>query len=295
MNFALASVHATAVELCLFDDPDDSYEAERVVLPERTNHIWHGYVPGLGPGQAYGYRVHGPYRPESGQRFNPAKLLLDPYARAIHGEIDFRGPVKGYEPHLDPAHDLQRSMRDDAPFVPRSIVVDTAFDWEGDQRPQTPWSDTVIYEVHVKGFSKQCQALPQELRGSYLGLAHPESIAYLKALGVTAVELLPVHHWLDEQSVVERELTNYWGYNSIGFFAPSSRYSVGGSVGQQVTEFKEMVRGLHAAGIEVILDVVYNHTAEGNNLGPTVCFRGIDNRTYYRLDSSNLRACLDVT
>ncbi|MEZ4562371.1 MAG: glycogen debranching protein GlgX [Thermomicrobiales bacterium] len=295
VNFAIASAHATAIELCLFDRPDDPYEAERIKLPETTNQIWHGYLPGLGPGQAYGYRVYGPYRPESGNRFNPAKLLLDPYARAIHGRLDFRGPVKGFEPQSDESNDLRRSTRDDALFVPRSIVVDPAFDWQDDQRPRTSWSDTVIYEVHVKGFSERLPAVPPDLRGSFLGLAHPASIAYLKDLGITAVELLPVHHWLDEQSVVDRGLTNYWGYNSIGFFAPSSRYAVGGTLGQQVTEFKAMVRALHAAGIEVILDVVYNHTAEGNHLGPTVCFRGIDNRTYYRLEKHNPRLYVDVT
>ena len=296
VNFALVSAHATAVELCLFDRPDDPYEAERIMLPEHTNQIWHGYLPGLGPGQAYGYRVYGPYRPESGHRFNPAKLLLDPYARAIHGKLDFRGPIRGYDQQAGgEAIELRRSTRDDAPYVPRSIVVDPDFDWQGDQPPQVPWTDTVIYEVHVKGFSKQLPAVPPALRGSFLGLAHPESIAHLQALGVTAVELLPVHHWLDEQSVVEHGLTNYWGYNSIGFFAPSARYAVGGSLGQQVAEFKEMVRTLHAAGIEVILDVVYNHTAEGNHLGPTVSFRGIDNRTYYRLDKHNPRLYVDVT
>ena len=296
VNFALASANATGVELCLFERPDDPFEAERIMLPECTNQIWHGYLAGLGPGQAYGFRVYGPYRPESGHRFNPAKLLLDPYARAIHGKIDFRGPIKGYDLQGgSEGNDLRRSTRDDAPSVPRSVIIDPAFDWQGDQRPRTSWSDTLIYEINVKGYSQQLTSVPPEFRGRYLGLAHPESIAHLKSLGVTAVELLPVHHWLDEQSVVDRGLTNYWGYNSIGFFAPSSRYSAGGSLGQQVTEFKEMVRALHAAGIEVILDVVYNHTAEGNQFGPTVCFRGIDNRTYYRLDRNNARLYVDVT
>ena len=296
VNFALASANATGVELCLFERPDDPFEAERIMLPECTNQIWHGYLAGLGPGQAYGFRVYGPYRPESGHRFNPAKLLLDPYARAIHGKIDFRGPIKGYDLQGgSEGNDLRRSTRDDAPSVPRSVIIDPAFEWQGDQRPRTSWSDTLIYEINVKGYSQQLTSVPPELRGRYLGLAHPESIAHLKSLGVTAVELLPVHHWLDEQSVVDRGLTNYWGYNSIGFFAPSSRYSAGGSLGQQVTEFKEMVRALHAAGIEVILDVVYNHTAEGNQFGPTVCFRGIDNRTYYRLDRNNSRLYVDVT
>ncbi|MFT4039769.1 MAG: glycogen debranching protein GlgX [Thermomicrobiales bacterium] len=296
VNFAIASCDATRVELCLFARPDDPYEAGRIVLPERTQHVWHGYVPGLGPGQAYGYRVYGAYRPDQGLRFNPAKLLLDPYARAIHGEINYRGPVTGYDGKPgDPQAEYRRSTRDDAPYVPRSIVTDPAFDWQGDTHPRIPWSDTVIYETHVKGFSKQCPDLPPELRGTYLGLAHPESIAWLRELGVTAVELLPVQHWLDESSVAARGLTNYWGYSTIGFFAPTSRYTVGSSLGAQVSEFRQMVRALHAAGIEVILDVVYNHTAEGNQLGPTVCFRGIDNRTYYRLEKDNPRRYVDCT
>jgi glycogen operon protein len=296
VNFALFSEHATAVELCLFARPDDPYEAERISLPLRTGHVWHGHVPGLTPGQVYGYRVYGPYRPEIGLRFNPAKLLLDPYARAIHGALDYSGPVYGYERGAgEHGDDLRRSPRDDAPFVPRSVVVASAFDWGDDAPPRVPWGETVIYETHVKGFTRLHPQVRPEHRGSYLGLADPAAIAHLQALGVTAVELLPVHAWVDEAKVVAHGLTNYWGYNTIAYFAPDARYAVGGSLGQQVTEFKQMVKALHAAGIEVILDVVYNHTGEGNHLGPTLSFRGIDNPVYYRLDPTNPRLYVDVT
>src|SRR5215212_2255302 len=295
VNFALLSEHATAVEVCLFARPDDPFETDRIALPERPGHVWHGYVPGLGPGQVYGYRVYGPYRPDVGLRFNPAKLLIDPYARAIHGRLDFSGPIYGYDPEAGPPTDHDRCTRDDAPSMPRCVVIDPTFNWEGDAPPRVPWSETVIYETHVKGFSRLFSEVLPELRGTYLGLAHPEAIAYLHDLGVTAVELLPVHHWLDEVSVVAHGLTNYWGYNSIGFFAPSARFAVGGSLGQQVVEFKQMVKTLHAAGIEVILDVVYNHTAEGNHLGPTLSFRGIDNPVYYRLVQDDPRLYVDVT
>ncbi len=295
VNFALLSEHATAVELCLFARPDDPYDAERIVLPERTGHVWHGYVPGLAPGQVYGYRVYGPYRPEIGLRFNPAKLLIDPYALAVHGRLDYSGPIYGYDHGASPHDDSRRSPRDDAPFVPRSVVVDPAFNWGDDRPPSIPWEETVIYETHVKGFSRLFPAAPPELRGAYLGLAHPASVDYLHALGVTAVEFLPVQHWIDESSLVAHGLTNYWGYNSIAFFAPDARYAVAGSLGQQVTEFKQMVKSLHAAGIEVILDVVYNHTAEYNHLGPTLSFRGIDNPVYYRLAADDPRLYVDVT
>ena len=296
VNFALLSEHATAVEVCLFAHPDDPYETERIPLPERTGHVWHGYIPELGPGQVYGYRVYGPYRPEVGLRFNPAKLLIDPYARAIHGQLDYSGPIYGYDSAAGSrGDDHQRSPRDDAPSVPRCVVIDPAFDWEDDAPPRVPWGETIIYETHVKGFTRLFPEVLQELRGTYLGLAQPAAIEYLRDLGVTAVELLPVHHWLDEVSVVSRGLTNYWGYNSIGFFAPDARFAVGGSLGQQVTEFKQMVKTLHAAGIEVILDVVYNHTAEGNHLGPTLSFRGIDNPVYYRLIQDDPRLYVDVT
>jgi glycogen operon protein len=295
VNAALFSEHATAVELCLFARPDDPYEAERISLSERTGHVWHGYIPGLGPGQVYGYRVYGPYRPELGLRFNPAKLLLDPYARAIQGRLDYSGPIYGFDHGAGLRDDSRRSQRDDAPWVPRGVVIDPAFDWEDDAPPRVPWGDTVIYETHVKGFSRLNHEIPPELRGTYLGLAHPAAVAYLHDLGVTAVELLPVHAWLDEVALVAHGLTNYWGYNSIGFFAPDARYAVAGSLGQQVTEFKQMVKALHAAGIEVILDVVYNHTAEGDHLGPTLSFRGIDNPVYYRLVDHAPRLYVDVT
>jgi isoamylase len=296
VNFALFSEHAGAVELCLFARPDDPYEGERVQLPERNGHVWHGYLPGIGPGQVYGYRVYGAYLPEQGQRFNPTKLLIDPYARAIHGRLDFAGPIYGYDRRSGaPTDDHRRSSRDDAPVALRSVVVDPAFDWGDDAPPRIPWNDTVIYETHVKGFTRLCSDVPAELRGTYLGLAHPAAIAFLRDLGVTALELLPVHAWIDEVAVVARGLTNYWGYNSIAYFAPDARYATGGSLGQQVAEFKTMVKTFHAAGIEVILDVVYNHTGEGNQLGPTVCFRGIDNPVYYRLDPNQPRLYVDVT
>ena len=295
VNFALYAERATSVELCLFARPDDPYEAERIPLPECTGHIWHGYLPGLAPGQAYGFRVYGPYRPEQGLRYNPAKLLLDPYARAVHGDIDFAGPVYGF--HRD-AHgqpdDHRRSYRDDAPSVPRSLVIDPRFDWGNDMSPQTPLHESIIYETHVKGLTQQFPELPVELRGTYLGLAHPAVTSYLTDLGVTAVELLPIHSWIDEAQVAARGLTNYWGYNSIAYFAPTARYA-SASLGQQVTEFKTMVKALHAAGLEVILDVVYNHTGEGDRFGPTVVFRGIANQTYYRLDANRPSQYIDFT
>ena len=296
VNFAIVSEHATAVEVCLFARPDDPFEAGRIALPERTGHTWHGYIPGIGPGQTYGYRVYGPYRPDYGLRFNPAKLLIDPYARALYGRLDYSGPIFGYHPRARaPGDDRRRSQRDDAPFVPRSVVIDPAFDWGDDTAPRTPWGQTVIYETHVKGLTHLCSDVPAQHRGKFLGLADPATIAYLSDLGVTAVELLPIHAWLDEVAVVARGLTNYWGYNSIAFFAPDARYAVSGSPGEQVVEFKTMVKALHAAGLEVLLDVVYNHTAEGNHLGPTVCYRGIDNPGYYRLVPDHPRLYVDVT
>jgi glycogen operon protein len=296
VNFALYSEHASAVDLCLFASADDPYEADRIALPERTGHVWHGYVPGLGPGQVYGYRVYGSYLPDHGLRFNPSKLLIDPYARAIHGRLDYAGPIYGYDSARTPRpDDLCRCPRDDAPFVPRSVVINPTFDWGLDRPPRIPWNETVIYETHVKGFSRLRPQIPGELRGTYLGLAHPAAIDHFLELGVTAIELLPVHACLTEVSVVARGLTNYWGYNSIAFFAPDARFTVGGSLGNQVTEFKTMVKAFHAAGLEVILDVVYNHTAEGNNLGPTLSFRGVDNPTYYRLEAENPRFYIDVT
>jgi isoamylase len=293
VNFALFSEHATAVELCLFDALQPDAE-QRIRLLERTDLVWHGYVPDVRPGQLYGYRVHGLYEPERGHRFNPAKLLIDPYARALTGELHWADEVFGYRVG-DPAGDLSHDERDSAAFVPKSLVIDGSFDWKDDRHPRTPWHNTVIIELHVKGFTAQHPGVPPPLRGTYAGLATPAALDYLVALGVTAVELLPVYHHVDEDALVKRGLTNYWGYNSIGFFAPDARYSSAGATGQQVNEFKSMVKALHEAGIEVILDVVYNHTAEGNHLGPTLCFRGIDNDAYYRLVRDQPRYYMDYT
>jgi glycogen operon protein len=289
-NFALFSENATDVELCLFDEKGK--QTGCVPLREMTVHIWHGYLPGVGPGQRYGYRVHGPWEPKAGHRFNAAKLLIDPYARAISGVVDWDAPVFGYRLGKD---DLTQGRKDDARGVPKAIVIDDTFDWGDDRRPNIALHDSVIYEMHVKGFTERHPDLPDDLRGTYAGLAAPPVIAYLKELGVTAVELLPVHAFLDDRHLLEQGLTNYWGYNTIGYFAPESRYSSSGDQGGQVTEFKQMVKALHAAGIEVILDVVYNHTAEGNQLGPTLSFRGIDNASYYRLVPDNPRYYMDYT
>ncbi|MEM9156159.1 MAG: glycogen debranching protein GlgX [Cyanobacteria bacterium P01_F01_bin.33] len=291
-NFALYSARATAVELCLFDAAGLE---TRYLLPEQTNYVWHGYVPDVQPGQHYGYRVRGPYDPEAGDRFNPAKLLIDPYARAIAGDVQF-GPDLFSYPWAAPEKDLTISETDNAASIPKCIVTDSSFEWESDRRLEIPWHETVIYETHVKGFTRQDSDLPAAIRGTYAGLAHPAAIAHLKSLGVTAIELLPVHHFMRFPGhLVERELQNYWGYDTINFFAPYSGYSASGVDGQQVREFKQMVKALHAAGIEVILDVVYNHTAEGNHLGPTLSFKGIDNATYYWLDSKQPRYYIDVT
>jgi isoamylase len=295
-NFALWASGAEAVELCLFDDADTE---TRVPLDESTYQVWHGYLPQVGPGQRYGFRVHGPYSPHSGHRYNPSKLLLDPYARAIDGGFVPASQAFGY--HGDPAGDLP-DFRDSAPYVPRSVVVHDSFPWADpgagqapgmEPRPNTPWDDTVIYELHVRGFTKLHPGIPEPLRGTYAGLAHPAAIEHLVRLGVTAVELMPVQQFVTEPAVTRRGLTNYWGYNTIGFFAPHAAYA---SVpGEQVREFKAMVRRLHAAGIEVILDVVYNHTAEGDEAGPTLCFRGIDNAGYYRLLPDDRRRYADYT
>jgi glycogen operon protein len=280
-NFALFSYGAEAVDVCLFDA---SGAEERIPLEEATNKVWHGYVPRVGPGQRYGFRVDGPFDPERGFRWNPAKLLLDPYARAVSGTLTLDDAIFGYPPTRPPGgDDTIQDHRDSAPYVPRSVVVHDAFPWGEDPRPQTPWADTVIYELHVRGFTKLHPDIPEPLRGTYAGLAHPAAIDHLVRLGVTAVELMPVHQFVTEPAVTRRGLTNYWGYNSIGYFAPHGAYSSSGDAGQQVGEFKAMVRALHAAGIEVILDVVYNHTAEGDETGPTLCFRGIDNPAYYKL------------
>ena len=292
INFALFSEHATRVELCLYDARDPQKEWARFDLPEKTGFVWHGYLRGLRPGLLYGYRVHGPYQPERGMRFNPNKLLIDPYAKALSGQVDWSAPVFGYELGKD---DLRFDHGDSAAGVPKGVVVDHTFDWEGDRPPRTPWHETIIYEVHLKGFTQQHPGVPEELRGTYAGLAHPASVDYLKRLGVTAVELLPIHAFLDDNYLLEKGLRNYWGYNTINFFSPEARYSSMGDTGGQVADFKALVRALHRAGIEVILDVVYNHTAEGNHLGPTLSFKGLDNCNYYRLVGTQQRYYMDYT
>lgn len=293
-NFALFSENASKVELCLFNAVDDADESDCYVLEEQTAHVWHGYLPGIRPGQVYGYRVHGTYAPDEGHRFNPNKLLIDPYAKAIDGTVDWDQPVYGYTLG-DLAADLSFNDVDNAGAVPKAVVADTFFDWENDRAPRIAWHDSIIYEVHVKGFTALHPEIPEELRGTYAGLGHPVAIDYLKQLGITAVELLPIHAFLDDDFLVQKGLRNYWGYNTIGYFAPEARYASRTGQGQQVAEFKAMVRALHAAGIEVILDVVYNHTAEGNHLGPTLSFRGIDNTAYYRLMPEAERFYMDFT
>ncbi|MEV6246925.1 glycogen debranching protein GlgX [Streptomyces sp. NPDC051742] len=287
-NFALWAGGAEAVELCLFD-PDGT--ERRLPLTELTHEIWHGFVPGIGAGQRYGYRVHGRWDPWTGARWNPAKLLLDPYARAVDGDFTLPPEVYGHVRDWPQQHvaDTVRDERDSAPFVPKGVVVQDDDDWSDDRRPKTPWQDSVIYEMHVKGFTRLHPGIPEHLRGTYAGLAHPAAIEHLVGLGVTAVELLPVHQFAHEDHLLRRGLRNHWGYNSIGYFAPHAGYSSSGTTGQQVGEFKRMVRALHAAGIEVILDVVYNHTAEAGEFGPTLSLKGIDNRGYYRLQSDARR------
>jgi len=288
-NFSLFSENAQRVELCLFDDQD---REERIDVRQQTAHNWHVYLPGVGPGQRYGYRVDGPWEPEQGHRFNPAKLLIDPYAKSIDGPIGFgKARLLAYVPGQEDVRDDE----DSAPAIPRSVVIDDAFDWEGDVRLDRPWPETVIYELHVKGFTKRLPGVREDLRGTYAGLASDAAIAYLSDLGITAVELLPVHHIADEDFLVARGLSNYWGYSTIGFLAPHSGYAATGSRGEQVREFKGMVKALHRAGIEVILDVVYNHTAEGSHLGPTLSFKGVDNAAYYRLMPDDRRHYMDFT
>jgi len=287
-NFALFSEAAEQVELCLFDG--DGTET-RVALREVDAFAWHGYLPGVGPGQRYGYRVHGPYNPAAGHRCNPAKLLLDPYAKAIEGEVRWDQAVFSYRF----GHPGERNDADSAAYVPRSVVVNPYFHWDVDRPPRTPYHESVIYEAHVRGLTRLHPGVPEALRGTYLGLAHPAAIEHLLRLGVTAVELMPVHQFVTDAILAERGLANYWGYNTIGFFAPHNGYCSSGTRGEQVLEFKSMVRALHEAGIEVLLDVVYNHTAEGNHLGPTLSFRGIDNRAYYRLVSDDPSFYMDTT
>jgi isoamylase len=293
-NFSLFSEHASRVELCLFDDDGNE---ERLDLRERTALNWHGYVPGVGPGQRYAYRVHGPWAPQKGHRFNPSKLLLDPYAKAIEGAIDFgAASTLPYVPGGEDA-DLELDATDDAAAIPKCIVVDERFDWQDDDavRPRIPWHEAVIYEVHTKGFTIRHSGVRDDLRGTYGGLASDDALEHLKSLGVTSVELLPIHHIADESFLHDKGLTNYWGYSTIGYLAPHALYSATGTRGDQVREFKGMVKALHGAGIEVILDVVYNHTAEGNHLGPMLAFKGIDNSAYYRLMPDDPRHYMDFT
>ncbi|MBP1707640.1 MAG: glycogen debranching enzyme GlgX [Chloroflexi bacterium] len=293
-NFSLYSESATSVELCLFDARDPKIEREVIPLQDTTGYVWHTFLPDVRPGQLYGYRVHGPYQPEAGHRFNPNKLLIDPYAKSIVGHVNWKAPVFSYKLG-DPESDLIRNDEDDAWGVPKSSVINPFFNWQGDRAPHIPWNRTLIYEVNVKGFTARHPTLAPELRGTYAGLASPQVIQYLKQLGITAVELMPVHDFLDDKPLVDRGLRNYWGYNTTNFFSPSAYYCSRGGTGNQVTEFKSMVRSLHRAGIEVIIDVVYNHTSEGNQLGPTLSFRGIDNRTYYRLVEGKDRYYMDYT
>jgi isoamylase len=293
-NFAIYSENATKVELCLFDSIDEEKESVRVPLTEQTDMVWHIYLPDCAPGQIYGYRVDGPYKPSEGHRFNANKILLDPYAKAIARETRWSDEMWGYKLG-DPEADLSFDERDNAAFAPLAAVLDEAFTWGDDRLPRNPWNKTLIYELHVKGFTKLHPDVPEKQRGTYTGVGSDASIRYLKSLGVTAVELLPVHEFLDDRHLVDKGLTNYWGYNTLGFFAPAPRYGSGEAAGEVVREFKTMVRNLHAAGIEVILDVVYNHTAEGSNLGPTLSFRGIDNASYYRVSPEDQRYYMDFT
>lgn len=294
VNFAIFSEHATAVDLCLFENLDAPRENVRIPLREQTGHVWHVFLPAARPGQFYGYRISGPYDPNHGLRFNETKLLLDPYSKSLAGQITWSDEMFAYIVG-DAAEDLARDTRDNAWAMPKSVVIDDQFDWGSEKRPNTPLAETIIYEAHVKGFTKLFPGLPEQLRGTYAALASEPVIRYLKELGLTAIELLPAHAHLDDKALLDRGLTNYWGYQTIGFFAPHAEYSSNREPGTEVVEFKGMVRNLHAAGIEVILDVVYNHTGEGSHLGPTVCFRGVDNAAFYRLMADNPRFYLDYT
>ncbi len=293
VNFAVYGQNATAMYLCLFDDPDGP-EVERIEMPLRTGFVWHCLVRECKPGQLYGYRADGPYEPENGQRYNVNKLLIDPYARALAGNVDWEQPVFGYEIGSE-QEDLSKDDKDDAPGVPKGVVVADDFDWGDDKRLEIPWSRAVIYEVHTKGFTAIHPKVPEDIRGTYAGLACDAALDHLKNLGITTVELLPVHAHVDGDYLIKKGLTNYWGYDTINFFAPDARYSSSGDRGQQVTEFKQMVKTLHENDIEVILDVVYNHTSEGNQMGPTLSFKGLDNASYYRLVQDNARYYMDFT
>jgi glycogen operon protein len=292
VNFAIFSEHATKVELCLFDSVDSQAPSRTIPLPDRTDLVFHGYFPDVDPGQLYGYRVHGPFDPKTGHRFNPNKVLLDPYAKAIGRDVRWDDSLFGYQMGGD---DLTFDTRDSAPFCPLASVIDTAFTWGDDRPPRVPWHKTLIYEAHVKGLTMRHPKVPDERRGTYAGLATDPVIDHLKSLGVTAIELLPVHCHLNDKTLLDKGLTNYWGYNTLNYFAPHVGYASKNSPRKSVAEFKSMVRTLHSAGIEVILDVVYNHTAEGNHLGPTLSFRGIDNASYYRLTPKDPRYYMDYT
>ncbi len=294
VNFAIFSENATKVELCLFDSASARTESARLALPEQTDQIWHGYLPGVLPDQLYGFRVHGPHEPASGHRFNPNKVVLDPYAKAIGRQVAWRDEMYGYRIG-DPDADLSFDTRDNAGTCPLAAVIDEAFTWGDDRRPRTPWHETIIYELHPKGFTRLQPDLPEAMRGTYAGLGAEEIVRYLADLGVTAVELMPVHHHADGRHLVEKGLVNYWGYDTVAVFAPDVRYARARTPAGAVHEFKTMVRNLHRAGLEVILDVVYNHTAEGNHLGPTLSLRGIDNEAYYRLVADQPRYYMDYT
>jgi len=302
-NFAVFSEHAREVEVCFFDPADPRRETGRVRLVERTGHVWHGYVPGIRAGTLYGLRVNGPWEPARGLLFNPSKLLVDPYARAITGMVDWEAPLWAHDRKAvaggtaDPerAAAPPRDARDSGPGVPKAVVLDDAFDWGDDAPPQVPWHQTLIYEAHLKGLTAQHPEVPENLRGTYAGMAHPAVIAHLKSLGVTAVEFLPLHERVDDGFLVAQKKVNYWGYNTLGYFAPDQRYAADKRPGAQVREFRQMVKDLHAAGLEVILDVVYNHTCEGNHQGPSLSFRGLDNPTYYWLTERDPRYVMDFT
>jgi len=288
-NFALFSANASKVEVCLFDG---GREVSRIELPEYTDQVFHGYIPDLGPGTFYGYRVYGPYEPDAGHRFNSSKLLLDPYARAHAGGLQWNPAIFGYK--METGDDRTFDERDSAPFMPKCVVVDPDFDWTGEAgRQNVPWEQTIFYEVHVKGFTKRHPDIPERLRGTYSGFGCQPIVDYIRSLGVTSVELMPIHTFIDDGGLLERKLTNYWGYNTIGFFAPDPRYA--SDVPNSLREFKEMVARLHGGGLEVILDVVYNHTGEGNEMGPTLSFKGIDNASYYRLPKDNKRHYINDT
>lgn len=294
VNFSLFSDNATGAEVCLFDHEDDKEPSRCVRMTDRTYSVWHVYLPGIKPCQLYGFRVYGDYKPEEGMRFNPNKLLIDPNAKAISGTIKWHDSLFGYDLSTEEDKDLVMSETDSAPYLPKCIVVDGAFDWEDDKPLKIPYQNTIIYEAHVKGFTKLNPDIPEDIRGTYAAIGHPASIKYLKELGITAIELMPVHHFVTDRHLFERGLVNYWGYNTINYFSPDIRYSSSGKCGGQINEFKTMVKELHKAGIEVILDVVYNHTAEGNELGPTLSLRGIDNASYYRL-TDDKRYYMDYT